>query len=368
MASSSPLRSTVRTLRTRAGWSQSELGDRVGLTRQSLAAIESGKAVPSTDVALRLAAAFGVPVEELFRLRDAPGPVERAERSGLGGALPGRVRLATVSGRTWAYGLDLADPGGMDAADGMGEVAADGRVLVRPLAERPGRPDLVVAGCDPAFGLVRERLRREHGLEVLWLRTGSRAALDALSRGAVHVAGIHLRDPASGVYNGPWVEREVPFRTTRVAFATWEQAILVGRGNPLGIRGIADLARPDMRFVNREPGSGSRALVESALAEHGLDAEAIPGFLETSADRHETVARAIASGVAQAGVAIRAVGHALELGAVPLAIEPYELVVPDHFLDLPAVDALLSLLRRPAMREQVEALTGYDAASMGVPL
>lgn len=368
MVSPSPIHSSVRDLRLGAGWSQSELGDRVGLTRQSLSAIEAGRAVPSTDVALRLARAFGVAVEELFRLRDAPAPVERAERSGLGGALPGRVRLATVSGRTWAYGLDLADPGGADAADGMGEVGADGRVLVRPLAERPDRPDLVVAGCDPAFGLVRERLRREHGLEVLWLRTGSRAALDALARGAVHVAGIHLRDAESGAYNAPWVDRVVPFAATRVAFATWEQAILVGRGNPLGIRRIEDLARPDVRFVNREPGSGSRALVESALAEHGLDAGAIPGFLETSADRHETVARAIASGVAQAGVAIRAVGHALELGVVPLAIEPYELVVPDHFLELPAVDILLGVLRRSAMREQVEALTGYDAGSMGVPL
>jgi putative molybdopterin biosynthesis protein len=368
MADFSSIHSSVRELRLGAGWSQSELGDRVGLTRQSLSAIESGRAVPSTDVALRLARVFGVAVEDLFRLRDAPASSERAERSGLGGALPGRVRLAAVSGRTWAYGLDLADPGGAAAADGIGEVAADGSVVVRPLTERPHRPDLVVAGCDPAFGLVRERLRREHGLEVLWLRIGSRAALDALARGAVHVAGIHLRDPESGAYNGPWIDRVVPFSATRVAFATWEQAILVGRGNPLGIRRIEDLARPDVRFMNREPGSGSRALVEDALAERGLDPAVIPGFLETSADRHETVARAIASGVAQAGVAIRAVGHALELGVVPLTSEPYELVVPDHFLDLPAVDTLLALLRRSAMRAQIEALTGYDATSMGVPV
>lgn len=366
MPSSSPFRSDVRTLRARAGWSQTELGERVGLTRQSLSAIESGASVPSTEVALRLASAFGVRVEDLFRLEDQPHPVERVESAGLGGALPGRVRVARVSGRRWAYGLDLADVGGADAADGVGELGPDGSVLVRPLADRPAPPDLVVAGCDPAFGLIRERLRREHGVEVLWIRTGSRSALEALARGAVHVAGIHLRDPESGAYNAPWIERVVPFRTVRITFATWEQTILVGRGNPLGIRGVEDLARPDVRFLNREPGSGSRALVESALAEAGLDGSAIPGFLETSADRHETVARAVASGVAQAGVAIRAVGRALELGTVPLASEPYELVVPEHVLDLPAVDALLGLLRRPAMRAQVEALTGYDASSMGV--
>ena len=361
------LRSSVRALRLRAGWSQTELGQRVGLTRQSLSAIESGASVPSTEVALRLSESLGVTVEELFQLPDRAPVVEVAERAGLGGALPGRVRLATVSGRRWAFGLDLADAAGTMAADGVGAVDEDGRVQVRPVDERPPEPDLVVAGCDPAFGLVQERLRRERGLEVLWIRTGSRSALNALARGAVHVAGVHLRDAESGAYNGPWVERIVPFRATRVAFATWEQAILVGPGNPLGIRGMNDLARPDVRFLNREPGSGSRALAETALAERGIAGSEIPGFLETSADRHETVARAVASGVAQAGVAIRAVGHPLELTMLPLAEEPYELVVADHFLELPAVGALLDILRRPGLRAQVEALTGYDGARMGHP-
>jgi putative molybdopterin biosynthesis protein len=181
----------------------------------------------------------------------------------------------------------------------------------------------------------------------------------------VHVAGVHLRDPASGRYNGPWVDRLVPFPATRVGFATWQQVLMLGRGNPLRVEEVEDLARPDLRFLNREPGSGSRALVERALEERGVDGAAIPGFLDTSADGHETVALAIASGAAHAGVAIRAMGHALDLDMIPLAEEPYELVVANHFLEFPAVDALLNMLRRPALRAQVEALTGYDVAAMG---
>jgi molybdate-binding protein/DNA-binding XRE family transcriptional regulator len=363
------LRSSVRELRVRAGWSQTTLGERVGLTRQSLAAIESGGAVPSTEVALRLARAFGVTVESLFQLEDQPSPscvVEAAEAR-----VPpsGRVRIATVAGQRRAYGVTLADAAGSPAADGVvAERLSDGRLRVRPLSEGPPPPDLVVAGCDPAFGLVRALLQREHGIEVLWLRMGSEAALDALARGVAHVAGVHLEDAASGTYNAPWIERMVPFPATRIAFATWQQAVLLERGNPLGVAGLDDLARPDLRFLNREPGSGSRALMERALAEHGIDASAIPGFLETRADGHETVARTIASGAAQAGVAIRAVGHALDLAMLPLAEEPYDLVVPDHFLELPAIEALLAALRRPALREQVEALTGYDAAHMGKPM
>ena len=270
-----------------------------------------------------------------------------------------------VGGRRVAYGLGLADPSGSSPADGLGVLSEEGRVVLTPFRHRPATPDLVVAGCDPAFGLVRERLQREHGLEVLWLRTGSRAALEGLARGVVHVAGMHLEDPDSGRYNASWVERLVPFPATRFGFATWQQSLLLGHGNPLGIQGFTDLARPDVRFLNREPGSGSRALIERALAGSGIEGADIPGYLDTSADGHETVARAIASGAAHAGVAIQAVGHALGLAMLPLAEEPYELVVPDHFLELPAVDLLLSELRRPAIREQVESLTGYDASDMG---
>jgi molybdate-binding protein len=306
-----------------------------------------------------------VTVEELFQLPSVRRSEEVVEASGLGGALPGTVRLATVSGRRWAFGLDLGDASGTISADGVGTRESVGRVRVRHVEERPPEPDLVVAGCDPAFGLVREYLQRERGLEVLWIRTGSRSALEALARGAVHVAGVHLRDTETGDYNRPWVERVVPFPSTTVGFATWEQAILVAPGNPLEIQGVGDLTRPGMRFLNREPGSGSRLLTETALAEHGLSGEDVPGFLDTAADRHETVARAVASGLAQAGVAIRAVGRPLDLGVIPLAEEPYELVVASHFLELPAVGALLDTLRRPALRHQVEALTGYDAAAMG---
>jgi len=361
----SPLRTNVRALRSARSWSQSHVGELAGITRQSLAAIESGRSVPSTDVALRLARAFGVPVEEIFRLTEEAAPGTIADAAGIGAPLPGRVRLANVSGRLLAYGLRADDSRGIGLADGMGEPLPDGRVLVHPLPSPPPPPDLVVAGCDPAFGLVKEHLGRDHSLEVLWLAAGSRAALGALARGAIHVAGIHLRDPETGLYNAPWVRRIVPFPTTRISFAVWEQVLLLATGNPLGIRGMADLARPDIRFVNREEGSRSRALAELRLAEAGIPGEAVPGFLETAADGHEAVGGAIASGMANAGVAIRAAGAGRSLAILPLAEEPYELVIPNHFLGLPAIEALLATLRRPELRKQVEALGGYDASAMG---
>ncbi len=364
---SSPLHSRVRDLRQTRGWSQSRLGDQAGITRQSLAAIEAGRSVPSTEVALRLARVLGVSVDELFRLRDTTPDTVVVEASGLGTGIPGRVRMARVTGRRFAYGLGSAAGHGGTPADGHGEPLPDGRIRVRSLPWEPPEPDLVVAGCDPAFGLVADHLRREHDLEVLWLPAGSRAALEALERGVVHVAGVHLWDDATGTYNRPWVERTVSFTTSRISFAVWEQALLLERGNPLGIGGIEDLTRSEVRFLNREPGSGSRMLLELELARRGLRGRAIRGFFETAADGHETVAGSVAAGAANAAVAIRAVGEARGLHTLPLVEEPYELIVPDHFLELPAIEALLRTLSRPALQRQVEALGGYDVTSMGRP-
>ena len=378
MTLSIPIR--LQEARTRLGWSQAFAGEQAGISRQAYAAIEAGRSVPSTVVALRLADAMGQSVEGLFRL-ESPRPIERVVASGgLGGPPAGRVRLARIAGREWAFLLGPACTHGATAADGVGarvvggarsgmdaQPADGGRVQVRLFADRPQEPDLVVVGCDPAFGLVAERLRRHQGFEVLWLKAGSRAALGALARGAVHVAGTHLRGRGGQGYNAPWIRRLIPFPSTRVTFAEWEQVLLLGPGNPHGIRALEELPRSGLRFLNRGPGTGSRALIEAELARVGIPSSTIAGFDDTAADGHEAVAASVAAGIAGAGVAIRAVGEARGLPLIPLAREPYELVIPNHFLDLPAVEALLAMLRTRSLRTEIEALGGYDTTRMGEP-
>src|SRR5690606_8907056 len=212
--------------------------------------------------------------------------------------------------------------------------------------------------------IVADALRRERGLEVAWSQRGSRSAIEALARGEAHVAGAHLRDPRSGETNGPWIREALPFPCTRAVFAGWAQALLTARGNPSAITEVADLARPGVRLINREPGSGSRLLLDEALVSAGVPADSIAGY-DTAARGHLAVGEAIAAGLADAGIAIRAAGAAFGLDVLPLRPEPYELIIPDHFLDLPAVGALLDLLRRPGIRAQVEALQGYDTSAMG---
>ena len=336
-----------------------------GISRQSYAAIESGESIPSTEVALRLARALGRPVEELFRLADRPLDVESAIWGGASSPVPGQVvRFVHVRGCLVAHPLGTAyRPAG--SADGLVEaVFEDGSVGVRCLADRPPQADLVVVGCDPAFGLAAELLRREYGFEVLWSPRGSRQALSDLARGRAHVAGSHLLDPTSGAWNGPWIERIVPFATTRIGFATWEQGLVLRPDLSQRVGGTADLAQRGVRLLNREEGSGSRMLLDEELSKAGIAAGDLTGY-GTNAPGHEAVAQGVASGSADVGVATRAAATALGLGFLPLRDEIYELVVPDHFLELEAVGALLDVLRLPALRSQVEGLPGYDGTVMG---
>lgn len=360
---SSRILNTLRQTRESRGLSQQQLADRAGISRQGYGALESGASVPSTEVALRLGAALGCGVDELFRLRE----VERsAVEAVAGGEIPrggAPVRMGRIAGRRVAWPVGGVGDALPSPPSGRGRWVGGGGVRVELLPDPPPEPDLVVMGCDPSFALAAAALRRR-GFEVLHLPVGSRRALEALAAGHAHVAGVHLLDPQSGEYNAPWVERLVPFACTRVGYALWTQDLLVrpGRG---AVRSLEELARPGIRFANREPGSGTRMLVEARLREAGLDPEALPGFGRGAVGGHGAVAELVASGFADAGVAIHAAGRSRGLKGIPLARERYDLVIPDTFLELPAVRALLDLLAGPALRSQVEALGGYDPGVMG---
>lgn len=368
----SRLLTSLRQARLAAALSQEALAAAVGISRQAYAAAESGSAVPSTEIALRLARALGTTVETLFALPEAARAAVIAEP--IGGepveTAGQRVRLLRVGGRWLARPLSGPTSGSraLAWADGIARPDPDqpGRVRVELLGE-PSDPEhsLVMVGCDPAVTLLATAVR-QRGVELLWTEEGSRAALAGLARGEAHVAGCHLLDVATGQYNEPWVARLVPFPCQLVGFAVWEQGLIVAAGNPRGVRGVDDLARPEVRLVNREEGAGSRVLLDLALAFAGIPAGAVRGY-DCLASGHLAVAEAVRAGLADVGVGVRAAAIADGLDFIPLGEERYDLVVPRHFLDLPSVATLLDALRRPALRQQVESLGGYDVAPMGLP-
>ncbi len=283
--------------------------------------------------------------------------------------MPQRVRLLRVGGRLLARPLaGAAALPGLPWADGIARPAPErsGRVRVELLGEQlPAEHAIVVLGCDPAVTLLAAALR-SRGVEMVCFEAASRAALEGLARGEAHVAGCHLLDTETGRYNAPWISRLVPFGCTVVGFAVWEQGLIVAPRNPRRIRDVSDLARPGIRLVNREPGAGARLLLDLCLAQARIDPGTLDGY-ERLASGHLAVAEAVRAGLADVGVGVRAAALAKGLDFIPLGQERYDLVVPNHFLDLPGVTALLDALRRPDLRQQVESLGGYDIAPMGEP-
>jgi molybdate-binding protein len=227
--------------------------------------------------------------------------------------------------------------------------------------------EISVAGCDPAIFLAGEHLRRhkDQGSVIGWTM-GSMAALHALQRGEVHVAGLHLFDPSSGESNLPFLKRTLKSHAYDVVtFAIWEEGFLVRPGNPKGIRSAADLAEPTVMLVNREEGSGARLLLDQRLRGAAVEPARIRGY-ETIARSHFEVARAIAAHQADVGIGIRSAAHSFGLDFVPLQAARYDLVVPTAYLTShPTLANLFDTLVSRSFRNEIEALGGYDTRETG---
>jgi molybdate-binding protein/DNA-binding XRE family transcriptional regulator len=361
----------VAAIRRARGVGATELAKRTGVSRQTIHAIEAGAYVPNTAVALRLARELEVPVEELFRLeeaREAPEAELRATLLGAAGTEPGRaVTLAHVGDQVVAvpagsvpYYLPEAD--GVLTASGRRAGAASVRLLDGPAA-LPKR--LVIAGCDPAMGLLARMAERLSGVEIVTVPASSSQSLEWLKQGLVHMAGSHLEDPESGEFNLPYLRRLMPREElTVVTFARWEEGFVVARGNPLGIRAAADLGRSGVRLTNRETGSGSRALLDTLLQQAGVAASRVAGYGNEAAG-HLAAASTVAGGQADCCLATPSAARAFGLDFVPLHAERFDLVARRESVDLPGVRDVLDTLQRGALRRKLETLAGYETGETG---
>ncbi|HET7047781.1 MAG TPA: molybdopterin biosynthesis protein [Solirubrobacteraceae bacterium] len=194
---------------------------------------------------------------------------------------------------------------------------------------------------------------------------GSMGGLIALRDGLCHIAGSHLLDPDTGSYTLPYVDRILAGRDVAVVrLVHRDQGLIVALGNPLGVSRVADLAEGSLRYVNRQPGAGTRVLLDYELDRAGIDPDTIVGY-EREEPTHLAVAAAIASGRSDCGMGVRAAARAFGLDFVPVAQEPYDLVVERESLELPLLQPFWALLESAGFKRSVEKLGGYDTAEMG---
>jgi putative molybdopterin biosynthesis protein len=236
--------------------------------------------------------------------------------------------------------------------------------LLRGLGEID-RTIVAIGSHDLVLDLAASALRAEDPLITLASsNVGSLGGLVALRDGLCHVAGSHLLDPATGQYTLPYVDKLLGSGAAVVRLVHRDQGLIVAPGNPLELSGIDDLPRPGLRYVNRQRGAGTRALLDHELAGRGIDPADVAGYTREE-HTHLAVAAAVAAGRADTGLGILAAARAFGLGFVPVAQEPYDLVLPAETVADERLAPLWTLLDRAEFRASVEALGGYSCAETG---
>jgi molybdate-binding protein/DNA-binding XRE family transcriptional regulator len=358
-------------LRKSRGLGASDLARRVSISRQTIYAIEAGTYVPNTEVALHLARELEVTVDELFTLQQGTQPAAESLAADLLSSSPAvqgqPVRICQVDSR-WVSVPVSPSPYYMPEADGiiqrLGRSGSQANLAVFSKADA-AQKRLVLAGCDPATSLLSHMVETISGIEVVCAAASSKLALAWLKAGKVHIAGSHLEDPKTGEFNMPYIRQEFSGEEISVVtFARWEEGLVTARGNPKGVRKIDDLGKSTVRFINREPGSGSRALLDRSLKQACLDSAKIKGY-ERVAFGHLAVAYCVATGDADACLATRSAAQAFGLDFTALRSERYDLVMRKRTIDLPAVKAFLDVLQRATLRRKLEVLAGYDTSQTG---
>lgn len=355
----------VKRFRMAKGWSQGELADKVGVRRQAIYDVESGRYLPNTAISLRMARIFGCRVEDLFMERT---PQEAQPVHVLGGEAGPSKRLALGRVRERLVGLPLQGeeslPFGFRSADGL--LDRDGKRARVLLPSDRLEQTVILMGCDPAFEILCQHVSRAvHGARIHCRFASSHQALDGLAGGVAHVAGTHLHNTGAKEANVALARRKLMHVESRIlGFSLMEEGLMVAQGNPMNIRTVADLGQPMVRFVNREAGAALRVLLDDQLKRSGVSPDAVNGY-RYEAGSHREGAYRIACGAADAALGLKAVAEVYGLDFVPITVARCDLVIPVEFETHPTVRALMDALQSAALRNEIDALPGYDGAATG---
>jgi putative molybdopterin biosynthesis protein len=225
---------------------------------------------------------------------------------------------------------------------------------------------IMIGSHDNTIDLLANELKgRDSRIHLSSSNVGSLGGLMALRRRLTHFAGSHLLDAQTGEYNYSYVERYLKGTPVRlVQLAMREQGLLVGKTNPKGINAIEDLLRPDVVFINRQAGSGTRVLFDYCIQQRGLAADRINGY-DQEEFTHMSVAVNILSGRADAGMAIYSSAKALDLGFIPIGRERYDLVIAESAWSDFKMRTALEIIASDSFRRMVSSMGGYDVSNSG---
>ena len=288
-----------------------------------------------------------------------------------------RVRVGAVGGRLMASPLSrgsgvvssfMKADGILEVPQGLEGYEAGEEVTLRLLSPMEKlRNTLVVIGShDPLLDELADMLHLgDPRLYMSSSHVGSMGGIMAIRRGEAHMAGCHLLDTADGTYNRSFIRKYFPKGDVKlVSCVGRQQGLMVARGNPLNICSFADISRQGIRYVNRQKGSGTRILTDYLCSREKVEPSDVYGYTREELT-HTSVAAQIACGSADVGMGIYSAAKLYDLDFIPICIEEYDLIIPDHAWDSPMVQQLLTILRSDAFREKILSMGGYTVDHPG---
>jgi putative molybdopterin biosynthesis protein len=266
-----------------------------------------------------------------------------------------------ITSMTEADGI-IRIPNHIEGLKDNAQVAAE---LLRPLSS-VRRTIVIVGSHDNTLDILADEIKTRYSrLTLSSSHVGSMGGLMAIKRGVCHLAGSHLLDTEDGTYNVSYVKKYLPGIAIKlVHLVLRDQGLIIRRENPKNIRGIEDLARRDVSFINRQTGSGTRILLDYRLNQLGMNATDINGY-QHEEFTHMAVAVAVLSGTADVGLGIYAAAKALDLDFIPVVTEQYDLVISGEHFESPNIQRLLETISRAQFKHRVEALGGYSTEKTG---
>lgn len=238
--------------------------------------------------------------------------------------------------------------------------------LLRPLSSI-NNTIVVVGSHDNTLDFLADQIRTGHSsLTLSSSHVGSMGGLMAVKKGVCHLAGSHLLDTMDGSYNISYIKKYLPgIGVKLVNLVLRDQGLIIPPGNPKSIKGVEDLDRDDITFINRQAGSGTRILLDYRLKQLDIDPGAISGY-ENEEFTHMSVAVAVLSGSVDVSLGIYAAAKALNLDFIPIVTEQYDLVIPEEHFETENIQILLKTINTGAFKKRVEALGGYSTEKIGM--
>jgi putative molybdopterin biosynthesis protein len=296
--------------------------------------------------------------EEMMNTKEVARYLEIHEKQVYALIKTGRMPATRVTGK-WIFPKKVID----------GWIEANAKSGLEQARQKSGRISgaLLASGSnDPVLDVLHTCLRKAHPeFFIFSANTGSTEGLTALEKGYTDIAWSHLLDPETGEYNIPYLEKLVPsVKAVVVNLFFRELGFVIARGNPMRIAGFEDLTREEVRFVNRQAGSGTRLLLDHHLGKAGIPADRISGY-DREVFTHIEVGLAILAGEADAGIATAAVSTLLGLDFIPITRERFDMICDQSVFFQKGVQALMEVLNGDLFRKRVENLGSYDFKSAG---